>query len=73
MIKRMMVTCQNTGGGKKAVAVPEHSHEIKADFIPEGGAHRHADTFTKDKWGASIASGVNNVLLDSAKHHALTN
>lgn len=62
-----------TGGSAKAVAVPEHSHEIKAVSIPEDGAHRHEYTFTKDKWGASIASGVNNVLLDSAKHNALTN
>ena len=62
-----------TGGSAKAVAVPEHSHEIKAVSIPAGGAHRHEYTFTKDKWGASKASGVNNVLVDSPDHNALVN
>lgn len=62
-----------TGGSANAVAVPAHSHAIKAVSIPAGGAHRHEYTFTKDKWGASKASGVNNVLLDSPDHNALVN
>ena len=62
-----------TGGSANAVAVPAHIHAIKAVSIPAGGAHRHEYTFTKDKWGASKSSGVNNVLVDSPDHNALVN